>query len=132
MSKSTAKDLVETLTSCQLTALTSSIEELPEQQQEAFVTLMRAGRIAIEERDEYIARIKNKNRNYRLQLKQLNRAHTLQKREFERLKQQYDDLIEEPSVQGGGILSSIRPVEDELGYGIGDNAALYARPESYS
>src|SRR6185503_4363022 len=118
MSKSPAKELVETITPCQIEALTSSINELPIEQIEAFTVLMQAGRMAIVERDEYIARLKNKNRNYRLQLKQLNRAHVLQKREFEHLKRAYDEhrrLVNHIEMEREARVPR-RPVEDEINY----------------
>jgi hypothetical protein len=99
MSKSPAKDLVETLTPCQITALTTKINQLPREIQDTFTTLMQAGRMAIVERDEYIAKLKEKNRRNRLQLKQLNRAHVIQKRECESLKGYYDELVEEVQIE---------------------------------
>lgn len=52
--------------------------------------LLDAGNEAVGELRERNGRLHQKNRNYRLQLKQLNRAHVVQKRLYEQLKEKHD------------------------------------------
>lgn len=79
--------------------------------------------------EEIVARQKEKLRRYRLQIKQLQRAHILLKREFEHLKRAHDSLrstVNGPAVRAA-LDRAFKPVEDEIGYGM----KLGVGPESY-